>query len=210
MTLLAAYQAMLYRYTGQTDLSVGTPIANRNRSEIEPLIGFFVNTLVMRTQLDSAQSFRALLQAVRDVALGAYAHQDIPFEMLVDAIQPQRDMSHSPLFQVMFVLQNAPRQMQTLSSDLRLEPVTADDKIARFDLTLTMVEDGDHLSGALEYNVDLFDAATIERMAGHFQTLLANLVAEPDRPLAAVSMLTAAEQAQLLGAWNETAVDFPD
>jgi len=210
MTLLAAYQAMLYRYTGQTDLSVGTPIANRNRSEIEPLIGFFVNTLVMRTRLDSSLPFRALLQAVRDAALGAYAHQDIPFEMLVDAIQPQRDMSHSPLFQVMFVLQNAPRQMQALSSDLRLEPVTADDKIARFDLTLTMVEDGDHLSGALEYNVDLFDAATIERMAGHFQTLLANLAAEPERPLAAVSMLTAAEQAQLLGAWNESAVDFPD
>ncbi|RMF30995.1 MAG: non-ribosomal peptide synthetase, partial [Chloroflexi bacterium] len=139
MTLLAAFQTLLYRYTGQEDICVGTPIANRNRPEIEGLIGFFVNTLVLRTDLSGNPRFTELLKRVREVALGAYAHQDLPFEMLVEALQPQRDMSHSPLFQVMFVLQNVPLEALELP-DLTLRPVDVDRGTATFDLTLSMAE----------------------------------------------------------------------
>jgi amino acid adenylation domain-containing protein len=205
MTLLAAFQTLLYRYTGQKDISVGTPIANRNRSAIEGLIGFFVNTLVMRADLTGAPSFRELLGRVREAALGAYAHQDVPFEMLVDVLQPQRDMSHSPLFQVMFVLQNTPTQAQALSSDLVLSSVEADEGTARFDLTLTMVEDARGLGGFIEYNVDLFDTVTVERLIAHFQTLLMGIVADPDLCVARLPLLTGAERQQLLATWNDTA-----
>jgi amino acid adenylation domain-containing protein/non-ribosomal peptide synthase protein (TIGR01720 family) len=209
ITLLAAFQTLLYRYTGQSDISVGTPIANRTRSEVEGLIGFFVNTLVMRADLGGEPSFRELLKRVREVALGAYAHQDVPFEMLVDQLRPERDMSHSPLFQVMLVLQNAPRQAQELSAGLTLDVIEADDGTARFDLTLTMVEDAGGLSGALEYNTDLFDAATIERMVEHLQVLLAAIVAEPDRSVSELPLLTDVERRRLLADWNDTLTDYP-
>ncbi len=213
MALLAGYQALLGRYSGQDDLAVGSPIANRTRSEIEGLIGFFVNTLVLRARLDGAAeplTFRGLLRQARETALAAYAHQDVPFEMLVDALHPARDMSHSPLFQAMFVLQNAPRQARTLATGLTLDPVTEGGMpTARFDLTLTMVEDGAALGGSLEYNADLFDPATAERMAQHFAALLAAAVAEPDRPLADLPLLSEAERQQILVAWNETAAELP-
>jgi amino acid adenylation domain-containing protein/non-ribosomal peptide synthase protein (TIGR01720 family) len=211
MTLLAAFQTLLYRYTGQPDISVGTPIANRNRGEIEGLIGFFINTLVMRADLSDEPSFRELLKQVREVALEAYAHQDVPFEMLVDELQPERDMSHTPLFQVMFALQNVPMEVLELP-DLTLSSVEIKDETAKFDLTLTMVEGADGLRGSLEYNTDLFDASTMARMLEHFRTLLEGIVAtkeSPDRPISKLPLLTQAERQQLLGVWNKTAADYP-
>ncbi|MEK7327135.1 MAG: condensation domain-containing protein, partial [Chloroflexota bacterium] len=208
MTLLAAFQTLLHRYTGQNDISVGTPIANRNRAEIENIIGFFVNTLVMRTDFSGEPGFRELLKRVREVALGAYAHQDVPFGMLVDALQPQRDLSHSPLFQAMFVLQNTPAQTLTLPG-LALRPLEADSGTAKFDLTLMLEETPDGLKGTWEYNADLFEAATINRMIGHFQVLLENIVATPDQPVTTLPILTETERHQLLVEWNDTAVEFP-
>jgi amino acid adenylation domain-containing protein/non-ribosomal peptide synthase protein (TIGR01720 family) len=208
MTLLAAFQALLYRYTGQEDVSVGTPIANRNRAEIEGLIGFFVNTLVLRTDLSGDPGFRELLARVREVAVSAYAHQDVPFEMLVDALQPERDMSHTPLFQVMFTLQDAPARALKLPG-LTLSPVVIDNRTAKFDLTLAIVDKAEGLRGSLEYNTDLFDGGTIERVAGHFQVLLAGIVADPDRRISALPLLTQTEQRQLLAEWNGTATPYP-
>ncbi len=208
ITLLAAFQALLYRYTGQEDISVGTPVANRNHSEIEGLIGFFVNTLVMRTDLSGDPSFEDLLERVRKVSLDAYAHQDLPFEMLVEELQPERDMSHTPLFQVMFAFQNAPMRTQRLPG-LTLRQLEAHSKTAKFDLTLTVTEEEDRLSGALEYNADLFDTVTIERMLGHFQKLLEGIVANPNEHLSKLAVLTTAERRQLLVEWNDTAADYP-
>ncbi|MBI5301746.1 MAG: amino acid adenylation domain-containing protein [Chloroflexi bacterium] len=208
MTLLAAFQTVLYRYTGQTDMSVGTVIANRNRAEIEELIGFFVNTLVLRTDLGGEPSFRELLKRVREVALGAYAHQDVPFEMIVDAVQPKRNLSHTPLFQVMFALQNAPDPSLEFPGVIS-QPVEIETGTAKFDLTLIFEEKGNQLIGTLEYNTDLFDAATIARMAGHLQTILENAVAHPDQSIATMPMLTEAEEHQLLIEWNDTRADLP-
>jgi len=208
MTLLAAFQTLLHRYTGQDSISVGSPIANRNRAEIEGLIGFFVNTLVMRTDLSGEPSFRELLRRVRKVAVEAYAHQDLPFEVIVEELQPERDMSHTPLFQVMFILQNVPMQARQLP-DLTLSPLEAHSGTATFDLTLIMAEGTEGLSGVLEYNTDLFDAATIQRMVGHFQTLLEGIVADPDQSISALPLLTEAERQQLLMEWNDTATDYP-
>ncbi len=210
MTLMAAFQALLYRYSGQDDISIGTPIANRNRAEIEGLIGFFVNTLVLRTDLSGDPSFRELLKRVREVALGAYAHQDLPFEMIVDAVQPERNLSHSPLFQVMFALQNTPMQVQVIpGSGLALSPVEAHSGTAKFDLTLFMLEEGKQLSGALEYNTDLFDAATIERMLAHFEILLEGVVADPNQCISALPLLIEAERQQMLVEWNATTAPYP-
>ncbi len=209
MTLLAAFQVLLHRYTGQEDINVGTPIANRNRAEIEGLIGFFVNTLVMRGNLTGEPSFRELLKRVRATALGAYAHQDLPFEMTVDALQPKRDMSHSPLFQVMLVLQSSQMRAQQISSNLTLSPIEAHSGTAKFDLTLFMVEEAERLSGAFEYNTDLFDAATITRMIGHFQTLLEGIAANPDQSISTLPILTEAERRQLLIEWNDTEAEYP-
>jgi len=210
MTLLAAFQTLLYRYSGQDDISVGIPIANRTRAEIEGLIGFFVNTLVMRTDLSGDPTFRELLQRVREVALGAYAHQDLPFEMIVDALQPERDMSHSPLFQVAFALQSSPRRTRSLpTSGLIIEPVEAHSGTAKYDLTLFINEEGEQLIGSLEYNTDLFDASTIQRMLSHFQTLLESIVADPDQRISALPLLTATEWRQQMVEWNATSMDFP-
>ncbi len=208
MTLLAGFQTLLYRYTGQEIVNVGTPIANRNRAEIENLIGFFVNTLVMRGNLSGEPSFRDVLVRVREAALGAYAHQDLPFEMLVEALHPERDLSHAPLFQVMFVLDNEPRQVLELPG-LMLSPVEAESGTARFDITLSMAEEPDGLNATIEYNTDLFNADTIVRMAGHFQTLLEGIVADPDRHITTLPLLTEAERRQMLVEWNNTATDFP-
>ena len=209
MTLLAAFQVLLSRYTHQDDINVGTPIANRNRADIEALIGFFVNTLVMRARLDGQPGFREVLKRVREAALGAYAHQDLPFEMIVDALQPERDLSHSPLFQAMFVTQNAPQRAGQQLPGLAFSPFEAHSGTAKFDLTLFMLEDPDHLRGAFEYNTDLFDGATVTRLIGHFQTLLEGIVANPDQPIATLPILTEAEKHQLLVEWNDTAADFP-
>ncbi|NLG48893.1 MAG: AMP-binding protein, partial [Chloroflexi bacterium] len=208
MTLLAAFQTLLYRYTGQDDICVGTSIANRNRAETEDLIGFFVNTLVMRADLSDAPNFQTLLGRVREAALGAYTHQDVPFEMLVEKLQPERNLSHTPLFQVMFVMDNASQQSLELP-DLVLSPVSVDVGKATFDLTLSMMEGDEGLGGYIEYNTDLFEAETIRRMVGHLQTLLEGIVAAPDCSVARLPLLTADERQQVLAAWNETTRPLP-
>ncbi len=208
MVLFAAYATLIHRYTEQEDFLVGTPIANRNRSEVERLIGFFVNMLVLRVRVSPEMNFLDLLGRVREVTLGAYAHQDMPFEKLVDEFQPERDMSRSPLFQVMFALQNAPMTGVDLPA-LKLKPVAGESGAAKFDLSL-YVEEGSHgLSGTWEYSTELFDAASIARMSAHFTTLLRSIVSDPQQRLAELLMLAEAERHQLLVEWNETAADFP-
>ncbi|NJM19925.1 MAG: amino acid adenylation domain-containing protein [Richelia sp. SM1_7_0] len=208
MTLLAGFQTLLYRYTAQEDIVVGSPIANRNRAELEGLIGFFVNTLVLRTNLAGNPSFEELLKRVREVALGAYAHQDLPFELLVERLQPQRDLSHAPLFQVMFVLQNAPMSALELPG-LTLTPLEGDNDTSKFDLTLYMTETESGLVGSLEYNTDLFEKNTIQRMVSHLQTLLSGIVANPQQRLSELPLLTESEQHQLLREWNNTKAEYP-
>ncbi|HVR99815.1 MAG TPA: amino acid adenylation domain-containing protein [Thermoanaerobaculia bacterium] len=205
MTTLAAFLALLDRYTGQDDLWIGSPVANRNRSEIEELIGFFVNTLVMRTRTAGDPSFRELLGRVRETALGAYAHQNVPFERLVEELRPERDPSRSPLFQVMFAVQNAPGGELRLPG-LDVSGLTADGTGAvQFDLTFFLWPAGDTLAGTLEYSLDLFEAATIDRLAGHFQTLLAGAVGDPVARISDLPLLTDAERRQLLD-WNTAEV----
>jgi amino acid adenylation domain-containing protein len=208
MTILAAFQTLLYRYTGQEDICIGSPIANRNRSETEDLIGFFVNTLVLRTDMSENPSFQELLGRVREVALGAYAHQDLPFEQLVEALQPERNLSHQPLFQVMFVLQNAPMSALELPS-LTISSLEMESSTAKFDLTMSMEDSEQGLVGSLEYNTDLFDTATISRMLEHFQTLLEGIVANPEQRLSDLPILTQPERQQLLVEWNDTQTEYP-
>ncbi|MEM7537678.1 MAG: amino acid adenylation domain-containing protein, partial [Chloroflexota bacterium] len=211
MTLLAAFNVLLMRYTGQTDIVVGSPIAGRTHVELESLIGFFVNTLVLRSDLSGDISCEALLAQVQTMTLDAFRHQDIPFEKLVEELQPERSLSHTPLFQVMFVLQNAPRNRIDLS-DLQMERVrlgTSDgDSAAKFDLTLDINETEKGLHGGVSYNADLFESSTILRMIGHFQVLLQGIVDNPTQPITQLPLLTAAEYHQIVYQWNDTAVDF--
>ncbi|MEA5603525.1 non-ribosomal peptide synthetase [Nostoc sp. UHCC 0252] len=209
MTLLAAFDTLLYRYTGTEDILVGSPIANRDRSEIEGLIGFFLNTLVMRTNLAGNPSFSELLGRVREMAMDAYSHQNLPFEMLVEALQPERDLSHTPLFQVMFVLQNAPISQQLELTGLTVSPLVVKSTTTKFDLTLGMENTANGLVGVWEYNTDLFDASTIERMTGHFVTLVEGIIANPEERISQLPLLTEFEQHQLLIEWNDTQVDYP-
>ncbi len=203
MTLLAAFNTLLDRYTGQEDILVGSPIANRNRAEIENLIGVFINTLVLRTNLSGNPTFRELLGRVREVTLGAYEHQDFPVETLLEEVQPERNSNQTNLFQVGFVLQNAPMSALELP-DLTISLLEVDTGMAKLDLTLYLKETEQGLSGSLEYKTDLFDAATITRMIGHFQTLLEGVVANPNQRLSELPILTAAERQQLLVEWNDT------
>ncbi len=206
MTLLSAFQVLLHRYSGQTDIVVGSPIAGRTRSELEGLIGFFVNTLVLRGDLSGDPTFRELLRMVRRVALGAFAHQDLPFEKLVGVLHPGRDASRTPIFQVMFVLQNAPLPIPN-SPDLKLSPVEAISGTAKFDLTLNASETEQGLKVTIEYSTDLFEEATIDRMLGHFQTLLEGIVANPDQSIGTLPMLSEEERRRLLSQWDEPGSD---
>lgn len=208
MTLLAAFQTLLARYTGQDDIIVGSPIANRTRIETEELIGFFVNTLVMRGDLSGDPTFRQLLERVKEVALGAYAHQDLPFEMVVEELQPERGLSHNPLFQVMFALQNA-RGGALEIPGLTVSSVPAKRVTSKFDLALFMWEEEGALNTTIEYSTDLFDEATIERMLGHFRVLLEGIVADPEQPLSKLPLLAEAERRQLLVEWNDTSTEYP-
>jgi non-ribosomal peptide synthetase component F len=197
MTLLAVFKTLLYRYTEQEVILVGTAIANRNRSETEDLIGFFINTLVLRTDMSGNPSFRKLMQRVRETTLGAYVHQDMPFEKLVEELQPERSLSQAPLFQVAFGVHNTPFQTLTRPG-LELSQMEFDFDTGRFDITLGISESEDELSGVWHYNTDLFEAATIKRMQGHFETLLQNVLAQPDAPLSEIEMLTEDEKKQQL------------
>jgi amino acid adenylation domain-containing protein len=208
MTLLAGFQALLARYSGQDDIVVGSPIAGRTHAEVEPLIGFFVNTLVLRGDLSGDPSFRELLGRTREMALGAYAHQELPFEMLVDEVQPERDLSRTPLFQVMFVLQDAPLPYLTVPG-LAFSPVEIDTGTAKFDLTLYLELGGNELRGWLNYNTDLFDAGTIERLQEHWLNLLRCAVDHPEQRLSALELLGEAERHTLLNRFNATATGAP-
>ncbi|HEX5718023.1 MAG TPA: amino acid adenylation domain-containing protein, partial [Thermoanaerobaculia bacterium] len=209
MTLLAAFQALLGRYTGAAEVRVGTPIAGRHHLETEPLIGFFVNTLVLRGNLTGSPSFGELLRRVREETLDAFAHQDLPFEKLVEELRPQRSLALSPLFQVLFALQNTP-SLDLALPGVAAAPLAGDPGVAKLDLSLFFEPgEGGALGGALEYNTDLFDAARIDRMAGHLQTLLAAALADPGRPFGELALLTAAERAQLLEEWNDTGRGYP-
>ncbi len=180
MTTLAAFQTLLFRYTGQEDIVIGTPIAGRNREEIEGLIGFFVNTLALRTNVSGNPTFRELLERVKEIALRAYAHQDLPFEKLVEELNPERDVSHSPVFQVMFGMQNVPRDAPALNG-LSITRVPLPSVTAKFDLTLFISETATGLNCWLEYNTDLFEEATVSRMLRHFEHLLEMIVADHPR-----------------------------
>ncbi|OWY69322.1 non-ribosomal peptide synthetase [cyanobacterium TDX16] len=222
MTLLAAFQVLLYRYTGQTDIAVGSPIANRNRRELEDLIGFFANSLVLRTDLSGNPSFRELLARVRQVTVEAYAHQDLPFEKLVEELHPERQGSRNPLFQVVFALQNAPIEQLTLPK-LSLSSFKVETTTARFDLEFYLWEcaenfrslwgDGwqqsEGLRGVLVYNTELFEPSAIARMLAHFQMLLTGVVTDPNTNLADLPILSAAEQHQLVE-WNQTRRSYPE
>jgi len=203
MTLLAAWKLLLARYSGQDDIVVGSPVAGRTRPDIEGLIGFFVNTLALRSDLSGNPTFRELLGRVRETTLGAYAHQDLPFERLVEALQPERDLRYTPLFQVVFALQNAPVPTLDLAG-LTISPVSVSSQTAKFDLTLMMIETEQGLSGWFEYSTDLFDSATIAAMAARFHTLLAGIVADPDRRVDDLPLLTDVERETLLATWNAT------
>ncbi|WP_164002944.1 non-ribosomal peptide synthetase, partial [Pyxidicoccus caerfyrddinensis] len=208
MALLAAFQVLLSRYSGQQDITVGSPIAGRQQGTTEGLIGFFVNTLVLRAQVDPSASFFHLLRQVRETALGAYAHQDVPFERLVAELQPTRDLSRSPLFQVFFALQNA--SMPSVGTNgLTLRPVEVDNPSARFELELNLGETSDGFRGSLTYNTDLFQPATADRIAEHFRLLVEALVSEPKASLASLTMLSEAERRQVLVEWNATASEYP-
>ncbi len=202
MTLLSAYYVLLHRYAGQDDICVGSPIANRNRKETEAMIGFFVNTLVLRGSLHGNPTFTELLQRTKETTLGAFAHQDLPFETLVEELQPERDMSHSPLFQVMFVLNNAPVEKLELP-DVELSVVEIENKTSKFDLILNVFEDENGLQCKIEYNTDLFEAATIERFSRHYQTLLKSIVQTPEERIGHLAILDATEKEELLHTWSE-------
>jgi amino acid adenylation domain-containing protein len=207
MVLMAAYQVLLHRYSGEDDILVGTPMAGRGRSETEALIGLFLNTVVIRSDLSHDPSFRALLGRVREATLEAWAHQDVPFEKLVEELNPGRSLSHAPLFQVMFVLLNTPAARGQLPG-MVTEPFPLRDRSAKFDLTLTMEEQGPCIRGSLQYNVDLFDAATITHMVGHLLVLLEGIVREPDTQVTRFPLATLAER-QAVQRINATEMAYP-
>jgi amino acid adenylation domain-containing protein len=207
MTLLAAFQLLLSRYAGEADVGVGVPIANRNRAELEGLIGCFVNTLVMRTDLSGDPSFRALLRRVREVALGAYAHQDLPFEKLVEELQPRRDTGRNPLFQVTFQLFEGLGAAG--AGPAASQPMLVQRGTSNVDLAFDLFDAGPALFGTLEYSADLLEEPTVARMAGHYARLLEGIVADPDRPISALPLLTEEELHLVLRRWNQTDADFP-
>ncbi len=210
MTVLAAWQALLGRYAGQEDVVVGTPIAGRTRRETEGLIGFFVNMLALRADLGGDPTWSALLRRVRATALGAYDHQELPFERLVDELGVERSLTHSPLFQAIFALERAGGTDERLRlGGLGLEPFGVGGHDATFELELSVVDDGGPLAGALVYLAVLFDAETIARMTGHLEATLEAMAAHPDAPISQLSLLSGAERAQVVGEWNRTERDFP-
>jgi amino acid adenylation domain-containing protein len=205
MTLLAAFKVLLWRYSRLDEILVGTPIANRNRAETESLIGFFVNTLVLRTKLRGEETFRELLEQVRETTLGAYEHQDVPFEKLVEELQPERNLSRQPLFQVMFAL-NEYKDLEL--AGLEQTWMQTEIRIVKFDMTVSMVAGEDYIGGALIYNIDLFNADSIRRMIRHFQLVLESIAANPDQRLSELLLLSPAEH-QMLTTWNDTKHEYP-
>jgi amino acid adenylation domain-containing protein len=208
MVLLAAFKVLLHRYTSQQEIIVGLPIANRQRKELEGLIGFFINTLAVRTTVSDDLSFHEFLDRVRETALGAYAHQDLPFEYLVEQFQPERNLSHSPLVQVIFSFEAAPPRMTEVPG-LAVTILDKENRAAKFDLSLYASDRGSEVVGTLEYNIDLFNEDRIERMAGHLLTILSAVVADPAQRISDLPLLTRHERYQMLTAWNATEAPYP-
>ncbi|WP_143495563.1 condensation domain-containing protein, partial [Pseudomonas sp. PE-S1G-1] len=209
MLLLASFQGLLHRYSGQSDIRVGVPVANRNRVETEGLIGFFVNTQVLKAEVDPQQRFSELLQQVKTAALGAEAHQDLPFEQLVEALRPERNLSHSPLFQVLYNHQSAGRQAIPQLPGLVIKAQEWESRTAQFDLTLDTLDADGELSATLTYATDLFDASTAQRMAAHWLNLLQGIVADPQRRIGELPLLDATEQQHNIAQWNPGPRSFP-
>ena len=210
MILMAAWQVLLMRYTGQEDIAVGTPIAGRTQAETDRLIGFFINMLVLRTDLTGAPSFRQLTRRVREVALAAFAKQDVPFEKLVEELNPERDLRQTPLFQTVVVLQNTPDAPDETAQASDMQPIglEAEDGMAKFELMLSLMERVGKLWGVIQYKTGLFEAATIERLARHFEQLLETIAANPDVRIDRLPLLSAAERQKLLVEWNDTTKEF--
>src|SRR5262249_7760729 len=214
MTLMAAFKGVLMKYSGQEDISIGTAIANRTRKEVEGLIGFFVNTLVMRTDLSGNPSFRKLVRREREVALGAYGHQEAPFEKLVEELNPQRDLSRSPLFQVMMTLGHAGRETLNLPG-VKLSGVSdgvgagEEARTAKFDLTLSLTDIWQELVGDVEYSRDLFEAGTIKRLINHYINVLEGIVKDGARPVWSLDLLSDGERKQIVEEWNATEAHYP-
>ncbi|HVR10289.1 MAG TPA: condensation domain-containing protein, partial [Thermoanaerobaculia bacterium] len=210
MVLLAVFGALLGRYTGQQDLLLGSPIANRSRPEVERLIGLFVNTLVLRLDLAGAPGLRRLVTRVRETCMGAFSHAELPFERVVAAVQPERDLGRSPLFQVLFeLLPPPPAAGAQRAGDLTATPLASCNRLAKFDLDLSLADAAGRLVGWLEYSTDLFDRTTVWRLGRHLVRLLEGGAADPEAPLAELSIWSAAERHQLLWEWNDTAADWP-
>ncbi len=208
MTLLTSFQILLSRYSGQHDIAVGSPIANRTREEVEGLIGLLTNMLVMRTRFSDDPTFVDMLTQVRGVALGAYSHRDLPFEQVVEALQPQRDRSRSPLFQVLFILQPAAETVETAQASVKIESFAFEQHTAKFELSLIVAENKQGLIATLEYNSDLFEPATITRMLSHWQRLLEGIVANPQQRISELPLLTDQERQQILVDWNHTDAQY--
>lgn len=209
MILLSAFQVLLYRYSGQENFAVGSPIAGRRRAETEGLIGFFVNTLALRTRIEEQLNFYELLQRVKEVTLAAYTYQDVPFEKLVEELQPKRDLGRTPLFQALLVLQNAPVSKLEMGACKLLPFSGVEASTAKFDLMLDLWDLGSDIQGALEYNTDLFDSQRIGRMVSHYQAILNTMVTQPQRVISEFSILTEEERQQLVVSWNRTEAEYP-
>ena len=208
MLLMAAFQTLLYRYSGQEEFTVGTPIAGRNQSEFEGIIGFFVNTLVLRADLSDNPTFLQLLARTRETSLEAFTHQEVPFEKLVEELLPERDMSRNPLFQVMLTLQNTPPSTFSLSG-AKVEEINIPIETGKFDLSLSLTDDTNGLSCSFNYNTDLFNPSTIERMSGHLSNLLQEVIENPNQTVSEFNLLSKEEKQTLLVSWNDTHQDFP-
>jgi amino acid adenylation domain-containing protein len=213
MTLLGAFDVLMSRYSGQSDIALGTDVANRNRAEVEGLIGFFVNQLVLRVKVKASESFRELLKSVRDVCLGAYANQDVPFEKLVEELQPERDLSRSPLFQVKLTLQNAPTggpEFEEIRPDVGEFQTPIDLQTAKFDLTMGFTDMMCDLVGLANYNRDLYEDVTIERLTSYYTNLLRSIVEEGGRPVCSLNLLSDREREQIVAEWNLTGMPYPN
>jgi len=206
MLLLTAFKLLLYKLSGQEDICVGTPSANRNREEIEPLVGFFVNTLALRTNCSGSLTFQELISIIKETTLGAYAHQDLPFETIVDSINPERNLSHSPIFQVMFVYQNAAGKTMDGSSELSITPIDSHSKTSKFDLTLFVVDTGDSVGGAFEYNTDIYEKSTIENFVDYYIKILSDGLEHKNTTLSEFELITKNAQRELIRHLNKNDV----
>jgi non-ribosomal peptide synthetase component F len=207
MTLLAAFGATLHHHAQQRDILIGTPIANRRQPEVENLIGLFLNTLVLRIDLDGDPSFRELLRRVREVSLGAYAHQDVPFEKLVEELRPDRSLSHNPLFQIAFTLDQVPA-VQTTLNGLTLSPVEMDKGMVQFDLVLHLVDTGESIAGTLQYQTGLFEANTMQRLFRHFEIILTQAIEAPEIKLSTLGGILRAADLEMRREESKQAAAF--